>query len=150
MISSWLTLAAERAPRCPPSLLPWPRRAKPCFLCEHRRTPIMQPSSMGHRLRQTHNRLRSSGTRPQLSLGHLGQTDNRLRLTHLPQTPTSQTLPQLSGYDIGIRPQNVSCRGIAKATKDEATKRQALGLLERMVHHVYVWGILGRGSWPSA
>ena len=58
------------------------------------------------------------------------------------QTP-SCTLPQLSGYEYDI--------GIAKATKDEATKmclaaellrtqdeatkRQALGLLERMVHH---------------
>ena len=38
MIGRWLTLAAERAPRCPPSLLPWHRRAK--------RATFMQPSSM--------------------------------------------------------------------------------------------------------
>ena len=38
MIRRWLTLAAERAPRCPPSLLPWHRRAK--------RATFMQPSSM--------------------------------------------------------------------------------------------------------
>ena len=105
---------------------------------------------MGHRLglRQTHYRLRSSGTLPQLSRRQ-GQTDNRLRLTHLSHEKSSA---QLSGYDIAselLRPQNVSCGGIAKATKDEATKRQALGLLERLVRHLCVWGILGRGSWPS-